>query len=118
MLRVPTASTSSSLPFLICGSRASPGDGSASVLGVVEFALFLAGGGVLDGVSPELAAVLGVSSFGLPKLGRLGFEGAAVVSDAEVLAGALAAGAFAGVLAGASLGLPKLGRLGSAGALG
>jgi hypothetical protein len=101
----------------MCGSSASPGDGSASVFGVVDFALSLAGGGVLDGVSPELADALGlagVSSLGLPKLGRLEFEGAVEVSDAEVLAGELAAGAFAGVL---SFGLPKLGRLGSAGAL-
>src|SRR5580704_3403698 len=34
MLRVPTASTSSSLPFLMCGSSASPGEGSESDFGL------------------------------------------------------------------------------------
>src|SRR6202161_279903 len=39
ILRFPTALTSSSLPALMWGSRASPGDGSESVLGVVALAL-------------------------------------------------------------------------------
>src|ERR1700686_4880073 len=39
ILRLPTALTSSSLPALMWGSRASPGDGSESVLGVVALAL-------------------------------------------------------------------------------
>src|SRR5580700_9158271 len=49
MLRVPTASTSSSLPFLMWGSRASPGDGRTSSLGDEALELFLADEGVEDG---------------------------------------------------------------------
>src|ERR1700753_307723 len=40
-LRWPTASTSSSLPFLMCGSSASPGDGITSGLVLATSAAFL-----------------------------------------------------------------------------
>ena len=78
--------------------------------------LFLADGGVEEGLSPEPVldvseGLPGVGSLGLPKLGRLGSAGALdVLPDASEL--------LAGVLLGVwSLGLPKLGRLGSAGAV-
>src|ERR1039458_3396958 len=54
MLRVPMASTSSSLPFLMCGSSASPGEGRTSVLAVS--AVFAAGG--LDAVSEPVSDLL------------------------------------------------------------
>src|SRR5208283_2058303 len=72
MLRVPMESTSSSLPFLMCGSSASPGEGRTSDLAVS--AVFAAGG--LDAVSDAesgLAApvsVFALLSLGTPNAGR------------------------------------------------
>src|SRR6202020_1065119 len=70
MLRVPTALTSSSLPGLMCGSRALPGDGSESVFASVwdcwAFALALicffaslefAGAVAAGGTSEEVTAL-------------------------------------------------------------
>src|ERR1700678_2730795 len=108
MVRTPMESTSSSLPFLMCGSSASPGEGSTSVFGADAVVLFLDDGLVEEVLSPGFAGAsglaevsgdwLGAGSFGLPKLGRLGSAGGAV----ESAAGGVVAGAVegAGVLEG------------------
>ena len=68
MLRVPMASTSSSLPFLMCGSSASPGEGRTSVLAV---SAVLAAGGLLECRMrcPAWLPVLALASLGTPKAG-------------------------------------------------
>ena len=107
MLRVPMASTSSSLPFLMCGSRSSPGEGSESDLAAP--AVLAAGG--LDAVSDAVSGLLSVFalvSLGTPKAGRselladdwvgcaAGWVDAGCVAAAGcVVAGAVAAGAVA-----------------------
>src|ERR1019366_6038834 len=66
MLRVPMVSTSSSLPFLMWGSRASPGEGSGSDLAVVFGSGFA---GVLEpGFALPLASVLASVLSGLAVL--------------------------------------------------
>src|ERR1700761_387094 len=59
MSRVPMASTSSSLPFLMWGSSASPGDGRPSVLGAAFLASLALALESVDGLS-----VLGLSVVG------------------------------------------------------
>src|ERR1019366_4243660 len=71
-LRVPMASTSSSLPFLMCGSRASPGDGRTSVLAaaaaaaaaVVAAAPVFASGLAAGGLAEPVLSVLVLSAGG------------------------------------------------------
>jgi len=69
MFRVPTALTSSSLPGLMCGSRASPGDGRESVLatagaaagaafGVDAAGVFAAGAVLSDGWAAGVVVVV------------------------------------------------------------
>src|ERR1039458_430929 len=102
IVRVPMASTSSSLPFLMCGFRSSPGDGRTSVLAAVvavasAFASGLAAGGLAGPVLsvPVLSAVVSaVPDVWLPPEAAAGVC-ASGVPACGVPAGAVAAGGVA-----------------------